>query len=125
MARNRLISAPSGPRTRRAVMTLAAAVAVAAFVTGCAAPPPEVTGDDPELVLGRDVFARNCASCHGSAGGGGVGSQLSEGVVIEAFPTIEAQIAMVAEGRNNMPAFGDRLTEEEQRAVARYIREIL
>ncbi len=87
--------------------------------------PPEVSIDDPELVQGREVYARACASCHGASGGGGVGLKLSEGAVVEAFPDIEAQIALVAEGRNNMPAFGDRLSVEDQRAVARYTREAL
>lgn len=127
MARNRLISAVTDAGTRRTLWKalLVAALALVGLSACTAAAPPAVSIDDPELVRGREVYARSCASCHGAAGGGGVGLKLSEGAVIEAFPDLEAQIDMVAEGRNNMPAFGDRLSIEDQRAVARYIREVL
>jgi mono/diheme cytochrome c family protein len=124
MARNRLISAVTDARTRRTRWI--ALVMVTVGLSACTAEaPPAVSIDDPELVRGREVYARSCASCHGASGGGGVGLQLSEGAVIEAFPDIEDQLTMVAEGRNNMPAFGDRLSIEDQRAVARYTREVL
>lgn len=124
MARNRLISAALAMRTRRTIFIAAVAAAVLGL-GACVSPPPEVTVDDPELVQGRDVYARSCASCHGASGGGGVGLKLNDGAAVEAFPGIEEQIKFVADGRNNMPGFGDRLSAEDQRAVARYIREIL
>ena len=108
--------------TRTILMTLLGAMLL---VTGCVAESPEVTIDDPVLVEGRDIYTRNCASCHGPAGDGGVGLKLSEGAVIETFADIEAQIELVRDGRNNMPAYGDRLTEEQIDAVVRYTREVL
>lgn len=115
-------SAPrSGPRL---VGALAALVAVLALA-GCVGEPPEVTVDDPELVAGRAVYGAHCASCHGSDGGGGLGTRLSEGATVAAFPDLEEQIAMVADGRGQMPAFVGRLTDEELRAVVRYTREVL
>ena len=95
------------------------------LVAGCVAESPEVTIDDPVLVEGRTIYTRNCASCHSPSGDGGVGLKLSEGAVIDSFPTIEAQIELVRDGRNNMPAYGDRLTEEQIEAVVRYTREVL
>jgi mono/diheme cytochrome c family protein len=68
------------------------------------------------------VFADRCSSCHGPDGGGGRGPQLSDGRVAAAFPDIEDQIVVVTEGRGGMPSFGDRLSEEEIRAVVAYSR---
>jgi hypothetical protein len=42
-----------------------------------------------ELIYG------NCASCHGGAGGGGVGYAFTEGEVISTFPNIEDQLRYV------------------------------
>ncbi len=93
---------------------------------GCAsASTPEVADGDPTLQSGRDVYIRQCASCHGGDGGGGRGTKLSDGVVTAAYPDIEDQITVVAEGRNAMPAFGGRLTPEEIEAVVRFTREVL
>ncbi len=73
-------------------------------------------------VDGATVFARSCAGCHGSDGGGGVGVQLSEGRVVEHYPDIADQIDVITGGRGGMPAFGQRLSEAEIQAVADYVR---
>ncbi|NND73620.1 MAG: c-type cytochrome, partial [Ilumatobacter sp.] len=91
---------------------------------------------------GAEVYA-NCASCHGGAGGGGVGYAFSEGEVLQTFPQIEDQIRYVYYGTERynldgveiygnpereggphitgaqgvMPAFGGSLTDEEIVAV--------
>ncbi len=111
------------PMLRR---TAPIAVVIMSFVVaGCVAESPEVVIDDPVLIEGRDIYVRNCASCHGPAGDGGVGRKISGGAVVDAFPAIEAQIELVRDGRNNMPAYGDRLTAEQIEAVVRYTREVL
>jgi mono/diheme cytochrome c family protein len=74
---------------------------------------------------GAVVYSDNCASCHGADGGGGVGPALSGGLVVDAYPDIADEIAIIAEGRAAMPSFGDRLTPEELTAVAEYTRESL
>ncbi len=111
----------------RWTMSVALLVVVAASfgLAACAAAPPEVTIDDPELVVGRDVWARNCASCHGSSGSGGVGPKLNEGAVLQTFPNIKDQIDLIANGKGTMPSYTGRLTGEEMQAVARYSREVL
>ncbi len=111
-----------GPRWLRPVVPV---VALAAVVVGCVDPPPEVTSGDPILVEGREIYGRSCASCHGSAGEGGVGAKLDDGLVVGQFPEIGDQIDLVTDGKNNMPAFDDRLTPEEIEAVVRYTREVL
>ncbi len=86
---------------------------------------PAAPSDDAELVQGQKVYNSKCASCHGSAGEGGVGLQLNEGAVLAAYPEFAAQVALVKEGRDAMPAFADSLSEEEIKAVTRYTREVL
>lgn len=49
---------------------------------------------------GTSVYAANCASCHGAAGGGGIGPSLRM-----AGLTRETVAAIVRNGKGNMPAF--------------------
>ena len=99
-------------------------------VTACAGeapaipPGPDGTVDDA-LVLGREVYQRRCANCHGADGGGGTGPELAGGAVVAAFPDPETQMDLLANGRNGMPAFAGRLTADELTAVVRYTREVL
>jgi mono/diheme cytochrome c family protein len=98
--------------------------------------PPEVV--EGPLGIGAEIYS-SCASCHGAAGGGGVGYAFSGGSVLETFPHIEDQIRYVfygTEGYNAagvdiygnpdreggphvtgnlgvMPAFGGQLTQYE------------
>jgi mono/diheme cytochrome c family protein len=102
--------------------------------------PPEVV--EGPLGIGAEQYG-SCASCHGAAGGGGVGYPFSGGSVLETFPHIEDQIRYVyygTEGYNAagveiygnpereggphvtgnlgvMPAFGGQLTQYEIVAV--------
>ncbi|MGH1490927.1 MAG: c-type cytochrome [Acidimicrobiales bacterium] len=100
-------------------------VAGSCALAACVAEPPEVTLDDDELVEGREIYARNCASCHGSAGDGGVGRKLSGGAVVEAYPNIKDQIDIIANGKGAMQPYAGRLTGQQMQAVARYTREVL
>ena len=102
--------------------------------------PPEVI--EGPLGIGTEIYS-SCASCHGAAGGGGVGYAFSGGSVLQTFPHIEDQIRYVyygTEGYNAegveiygnpdreggphvtgnlgvMPAFGGQLTQYEIVAV--------
>jgi len=110
---------------RRVLPALAfVVIASTASVAGCAADGPP-TPTDPVLATGQQVYDRNCASCHGRSGGGGVGPAL--GNIEKTYPNVDAHTAIVAKGvrGTNMPAFEDRLTPEEIDAVVRYERESL
>jgi mono/diheme cytochrome c family protein len=125
-----MATSPRSSATRRGQTTaLLAAAIVAALValtaTACVGEPPEVTVDDPELQLGRDLYRGNCASCHGTAGGGGSGPRLADGAVVAAYPAIADQIELVANGRNRMPGYGERFDAKQLTAVVRYTREVL
>ncbi len=103
-----------------------ALVAALALLSGCsAADAPEVTNGDPVLEQGRDLWIRQCASCHGAAGAGGRGPALADGAVLAKYPDVADQITVVAEGLNAMPAFGGRFEPAEIEAVVRYTREVL
>jgi mono/diheme cytochrome c family protein len=72
-------------------------------------------------VDGAVVFAEHCARCHGADGMGDVGPQLA-GRVTLMYPSAADQIAFVARGMGDMPAFGDTLTATELEAVVRHTR---
>jgi mono/diheme cytochrome c family protein len=122
--------------TRRLATLLgAAAIVAAAFVPlacgddggGGGSSTPELTPQeerDPLLVTGREVYIESCAGCHGSAGDGGSGPQLSDGEVADNL-TLEEQIEVITDGRGNMPPWGDDLSEEEIEGVARFERVVL
>jgi len=95
----------------------------------------DVTREEGVLYEGGIVYAENCASCHGAAGGGGVGPAFTNGAVIESFASFESQVAWIVHGTQgyadagfdsygdtnkplggsgaNMPAFGEDLDSKE------------
>lgn len=77
------------------------------------------------LVLGERVYNTNCASCHGPNGEGKVGPALGGGLVVEKYPFISRQIAVIENGRGAMPSFATTLTAEEIEAVALFERDKL
>ena len=112
---------------RRVVILMFAAMVLS---TACAGESPAVPVGpdgqaDPELALGREVYSRRCANCHGAGGGGGTGPKLAEGAVVEAYPDAAEQRRIIAEGRNAMPSFAGSLSSAELDAVVRYTREVL
>ena len=97
-----------------------------ALLAACSEDTPAAPAEDDELVLGQDIYARSCGSCHGAGGGGGIGPKLA-GQVAEKYPDVADHRAVVVDGISgkNMPAFGGTLTDEEIDAVVRYEREVL
>jgi mono/diheme cytochrome c family protein len=104
----------------------------------------------PELSpaeMGRQVYARSCASCHGQNGEGGVGPKLSGGESRKTFPNEADQIAWVETGSatkrgqpygdpgreggpkvantGGMPGFAGQLSPAEIAAVVTHEREAL
>lgn len=91
---------------------------------GTTAAPTDEGAVEAAVIDGAAVFANRCASCHGRAGGGGLGPQLSKGRVVARFPDIADQVAVITNGRGGMPGFGTRLSAEEIEAVAEYVRSL-
>jgi cytochrome c553 len=70
---------------------------------------------------GAAIFAANCAVCHGADGSGGVGPDLRG---IGQMHTLDELITVITNGRGAMPAWRDRLTAAQIRAVAQYVASI-
>ena len=75
--------------------------------------------------LGETVFSANCVGCH--VNGGNIirrGKNLkSKALKRNHYDTSEAIVSLVTKGKGIMPAYSDRLTEEEIGAVSRYVLE--
>jgi mono/diheme cytochrome c family protein len=87
-----------------------------------------------QLALGQDIYARECAACHGETG---LGDGPDAASIRGGVPSLRDDEAMaqisdnaiytyITEGAgdaiNGMPAYADTLTEEERWAVAAYSR---
>src|SRR5689334_8444277 len=72
----------------------------------------ESIAGDP--VAGSDVYAANCASCHGASGEGGAGP---------ALPGVDADTLRmtVLYGKESMPAFDGTLTDTEIADVTAFV----
>lgn len=88
---------------------------------------PEPVVVDPAVVqsiskdyptIGKQVFATNCAGCHGPEGGGAVGPKLAGNEKITKDPVYVH--TLVTKGKGAMPAF-PQLSEKEVYAVANYV----
>lgn len=111
---------------RRIALVPLVAVGLAVTLAACGGGDDGIaTPTDPVLAEGQKIYRSNCASCHGTKGGGGQGPKLA-GVVEAKYPNIDDHVAVVAHGRGGgMPAYQDRLTADQIEAVARYEREVL
>jgi len=86
---------------------------------GLASPESAPSDDDS---AGRDVYEQRCASCHGSGGEGSSGPSLA-GVADRL--TVDDHVAVVRDGRGQMPGWDGTLTDEEIDAVVAYERDVL
>jgi mono/diheme cytochrome c family protein len=98
-----------------------ALLAIAIFVVMLFANEPDSGGEASGP--GAELYRANCAGCHGSSGGGGVGPKLSGGAVVEAYPDAADEIEVVADGQGGMPSFEERgLSPMEIEQVVEYTR---
>jgi mono/diheme cytochrome c family protein len=94
-----------------AVCCLAAALAMPAFAQGS----------------GAETYKARCAMCHGDDGRASTpagkmfkAAAFSDPAIVK-IPDAE-RIAIVKKGKDKMPPFGDKLTDEQIKAVLAYIR---
>ncbi len=105
-------------RIRRRVGPLAGAAAallLTCVVAGCGG------GGEARPTTGKGIYEANCATCHGVDGQGGVGPELA-GVVVDKYPNVDDQIAVVTNGKGEMPSWRGDLTPKEIRKVVEYTR---
>jgi cytochrome c6 len=105
-------------------------IAIAAFVAECAAlnrrqleqrnPVCAAGGGGGQgATRGQAIFSQSCASCHTLAAAdasGTIGPNLDQSQI-----GLDAAIQQIIEGGGGMPPFGDTLSQQQIRAVARYI----
>lgn len=68
------------------------------------------------------LYATRCASCHGPTGQGLIGPSFAR---VSTRLTVDEHIAVVRNGRNNMPAFAGLLLDAQIEAVVDYERTVL
>mmetsp|Transcript_142692 Transcript_142692/g.248871 ORF Transcript_142692/g.248871 Transcript_142692/m.248871 type:complete len:142 (-) Transcript_142692:49-474(-) len=115
-------SAP-GPLTLRASAKEVTGVAkVAAAGAAIIAAGPAFAGD---VDAGEKVFNANCAACHAGGQNSVVPDHTLEKAAIEKFLTggfnEKAVITQVTNGKNAMPAFGGRLSDDDIANVASFV----
>ena len=105
-------------------------VGIAAVATIC--PRPACAHHQPtrpESRTGEAVFAQLCIGCHGTDGKG----QTDMGRKVQAADLTASTVQRVSDskltgviqrGQKKMPAFEDKLSSDEMRAVVAYIREL-
>lgn len=84
----------------------------------------EAAGVPSDDLVGRDLFEESCASCHGTDLEG-VGDFPGLGLGSDAVEEPDSRLtSRIVEGRNEMPAFGDDLTDEQIDSLVEYIRRV-
>lgn len=82
---------------------------------GASAPAPVAVGGDE---AGAKVFAANCQMCHGATG-----TQIPNVALFDkAFIEKRDVVAVVTNGKGGMPSFKGRLSEDEIKSVASYLK---
>jgi cytochrome c6 len=105
-------------RLTKAVLTclMAVTIAVLSFVTPAMA-------DDDVLTTGAKVFSANCAACHMGGNNVVAANKNLKAETLKQFgmDSEAAIITQVTNGKNAMPAFKARLSEDQIKAVATYV----
>lgn len=88
-----------------------------------------IVSDEKSIAVGKDIFTKNCVSCHGKKGKGdgpkSADLDKSPGDFSKGDATKESDGALfwkISEGKKPMPSFKKELTEEQRWSVINYIR---
>lgn len=101
--------------------------AVAAYVQSLQSPVTTPSLSPPDLDAASKLFAANCVSCHGAQGGGdgpaAGGLKPSPVNFHRRQPTADRAQSVIERGipGTSMPAWKNRLSDEERRLLARYV----
>jgi cytochrome c6 len=77
----------------------------------------------PALADGAQVFSANCAACHIGGGNAVNAAKTLKQVDLEQYGmnSVEAIVTQVTNGKNAMPSFRGRISDDEIAAVAAYV----
>ncbi len=80
--------------------------------------------DSTALASGKTSFEKNCLSCHGPAGGGGIGPNLTDAHWLNGDGSIDAIYQVVKDGvpEKGMPPWGAVLKRPDLLQVSAYVR---
>lgn len=72
---------------------------------------------------GKDIFANNCASCHGAGGVGATGPALNKANLSIGAKTPASVLALIKEGKiaKGMPAWQNVLSDDDLSVVSDYV----
>lgn len=87
----------------------------------------EPKADSGDAVRGKTLFVRNCAGCHGAAGGGDGYRLLGPDPANLTSPSTSRKsdaelLKTIHNGKPNMPAWKGNLSESQSRDVLAYVR---
>jgi mono/diheme cytochrome c family protein len=104
---------------RHVILFAAAALVVLVVVSACGPPGAEPPGQRSEASPGARLYGLHCEGCHGRDGRKGEpGTRLTD-----AAGKPEAELrAAIEQGRGVMPAWKDRLSDEQITALIEHVR---
>ncbi|ABS26606.1 cytochrome c [Anaeromyxobacter sp. Fw109-5] len=82
------------------------------------------TAASAEAAAPAEIFAKRCAACHGKEGKGDTPMAQKLGAKdISALKASEAEIAeVIANGKGKMTSFKGKMTDEEIKSVAKFVK---
>jgi cytochrome c oxidase cbb3-type subunit 3 len=82
--------------------------------------------DSQAMASGQEVYAKNCLSCHGPNGGGGIGPHLADAHWIHGDGSIDGIYQVVKDGvaDKGMPPWGAVLKRPDLLKVSAYVRSL-
>jgi cytochrome c oxidase cbb3-type subunit III len=77
--------------------------------------------DQDRLLLGQQLYARDCAMCHGADGQGGIGSDLTSTNYTYGRQLTEVSESIGSGRPGGMPAYGQQYSPEQLENVSRFV----
>ncbi|NIQ96519.1 MAG: cytochrome c, partial [Desulfuromonadales bacterium] len=78
-----------------------------------------------DMEAAQQLYDKNCASCHGAEGGGGIGPSLKD-KKYKYGRSLDAITESIANGRpGGMPAFGNQFSQKQIESLAAFVRDEL
>lgn len=96
-------------------------VSNAAAAPPAATLPSTATASQPKRPDGAELFAAHCAVCHGTAGKGGIGPDLTRASYKYGRTAAEIKTSIAAGRANGMPPFGTQLAPGQIDALADFV----